>query len=192
MSSAHNAPYGLGCWHSVKGRSHWKSSLLFKDLGMTLQKCHLSLPSLSRITRKIPGNRLWNCRAQFPQAKAAQQHLPTGKEWEMRNWKLSMEPQNIPFHDPLCGYFSSTHFSGTLLDQVHHKHECTQAMVHESRHLFAIPKYLKHLETPHKLSLFLISDLISQNSLHANSSPVTPRRCNIGAILGPGPHFWAH
>lgn len=78
MSSAHNAPYGPGCWHSLNGRSHRKSSLVFKDLGMALQKCHLSMPSLSKIARKIPGNRLWNCRAQFSQPKAAQQHLPTG------------------------------------------------------------------------------------------------------------------
>lgn len=130
--SAHNAPYGLGCWHSVNGRSHWKSSLVFKDLEMTLQKCHLSLPPLSRITRKTPGNGLWNCRGQFSQAKAAWQHLPTGRQWEMRNWKLLMEPQSIPFHDSLSGYWSSTSdvINFSVLYQVYHKYECKQAMAH--------------------------------------------------------------
>lgn len=71
-------------------------------------------------------------RGQFSQAKAAQQPLPTGRQWEMRNWKLLMEPPNIPFHDSLSGYWSSTsdvtRFS--VLYQVYHKYECKKAMAH--------------------------------------------------------------
>lgn len=36
-------------------------------------------------------------------AKAAQQRLPTERQWEIRNWKLLMEPQKIFFLDALSG-----------------------------------------------------------------------------------------
>lgn len=191
MSSAHNAPYGPGCWHSLNGRSHRKSSLVFKDLGMALQKCHLSMPSLSRIARKIPGNRLWNCRAQFSQAKTAQQHLPAGT---VKNEKLEllMEPQNIPFHDSLSGYWSSpsdvTNFSDTLLYQVCHKYECKQAINPDT--------YFQSVWNTWKQPTNFYYCAVQTRSHRAPFMLIAvqlhPGGVQICAILGPGPYFWAH
>lgn len=48
--------------------------------------------------------------------RAAQQHLPAGREWEIGNGEVLMDPKRF-FHDALSGYWSSAlaviHFSGT-------------------------------------------------------------------------------
>lgn len=49
----HNAPYGLGSWHSAKGRGNWESSPFFKALRMALQKCHLSNVKFSRKKKSL-------------------------------------------------------------------------------------------------------------------------------------------
>lgn len=87
---------GLAAGIHRKAGATEKSSLVFKDLGMTLQKCHLSLPcpeSLEKSLETCYGIAEPNSHI----AKAARQHLPTGKQWEIPNWKLSMEPQTILF-----------------------------------------------------------------------------------------------
>lgn len=94
MSSAHNAPYGLGCWHSVNGRSHWKSSLVFKDLEMTLQICHLSLTCPELLVKSLE-TYYGITDPNSCTAKTAQQLLPTERQWEIRNLKLFMEPQKL-------------------------------------------------------------------------------------------------
>lgn len=63
---------------------------------MTSQKCHLSLPCPEALEKSLetcygitePNSCI---------AKEAQQHLPTERQWEIRNWKLLMEPQKIFF-----------------------------------------------------------------------------------------------
>lgn len=111
----HNAPYGLGCWHSAKGRGNWESSPFFKALRMALQKCHLSNVKFSRKKKSLEmccGITETNSHM----GRAAQQHLPAGREWEIGNGEVLMDPERF-FHDVLSGYWSSTlaviHFTGT-------------------------------------------------------------------------------
>lgn len=112
----HNAPYGLGCWHSAKGRGNWESSPFFKALRMALQKCHLSNVKFSRKKKKSLEMCCGITETNSHMGRAAQQHLPAGREWEIGNGEVLMGPERF-FHDALSGYWSSAlaviHFSGT-------------------------------------------------------------------------------
>lgn len=78
----HNAPYGLGCWHSAKGRGNWKSSPFFKGLTMDLQKCNLSDVKFSRITGKNPWKHVVESQRQI--LTWAEQHSSTYLQGESR------------------------------------------------------------------------------------------------------------